>query len=248
MVRPKHGIWIAVVLALALFPHSPPIARASDQDTHGEAKDSCPPIDCPLHKAGIDPTKLKAVEEVEKYIAFLERPDRAKWQKPDDVVKALGLGGSETVVDLGAGSGYFTFRFTKALPRGKVIASDTQPEMIRHIHQKAMSDGISNIEPRIAKPEDPGVSKNADLVFVCDVLHHIPNRAEWLMKLHAQMPSGARLAVIEFKSGKLPEGPPESIKIPKDDLIALVKKVGFTFKEDRANLLPYQEFLVFVKP
>ena len=78
-----------------------------------------PPIECPLRKAGIDKTKLKPFEEVEKYIKFLERPDRAKWQKPEAVVQALGLKGTETVVDLGSGSGYFTFRLSKAVPKGR---------------------------------------------------------------------------------------------------------------------------------
>jgi SAM-dependent methyltransferase len=207
-----------------------------------------PPIECPLQKAGINPHDLKPFEEVEKYIQFLERPDRVRWQKPDEVVKALGLAGSETLVDVGAGSGYFTFRFAKALPKGKVIATDTQPEMIRHIHHKAMSEGISNVEPRIAKPDDPGVPSDADLVFVCDVLHHVPNRSEWLKKLHAQMPGGSRVAIIEFKSGKLPEGPPESVKIPKTEVIRLCTEAGFTLKEDRPDLLPYQDFLVFDRP
>ena len=67
------------------------------------ANKSLPPIECPLRKAGIDPTKLKPFEEVEKYIEFLERADRAQWQKPDEVVKALGLKGSEVVVDLEPG-------------------------------------------------------------------------------------------------------------------------------------------------
>jgi hypothetical protein len=47
---------------------------------------SLPGSDCPLRRAGIAPTKLKPFEEVKKYIQFLERPDRAKWQKPDEVV------------------------------------------------------------------------------------------------------------------------------------------------------------------
>jgi precorrin-6B methylase 2 len=50
-------------------------------------------------------------------------------------VKVLGLKGSETVADLGAGSGYFTFRLSKALPQGRVIACDNQPEMVRHVHR-----------------------------------------------------------------------------------------------------------------
>jgi len=206
-----------------------------------------PPIECPLSKAGINPHSLKPFEEVEKYIAFLERPDRADWQKPDEVVKALGLQGHELLVDLGAGSGYFSFRFAKALPKGRVYALDTQAAMVRHIHHKAMRAGVSNVQAQLAKPDDPVLPQKADLVFVCDVLHHVQNRLAWLKKLHSQMPTGAVLVLIEFKSGDLPEGPPEQVKIPKAELIDLLKSAGFTFKEGKAKLLPYQEFLVFVK-
>ena len=59
----------------------------------------------------------------------MEKPERAVWQKRDDVVAALGLKADETLVDVGAGSGYVTFRFAKALPNGKVIAADTEAEM-----------------------------------------------------------------------------------------------------------------------
>jgi hypothetical protein len=95
-----------LILFVSLFSFSSQrgISAAEAQDL--------PPIECPLRKAGIDPTKLKPFEEVEEYVKFLERPDRTKWQKPDVVVQALGFKGSETVVDLGAGSGYFTFRLS----------------------------------------------------------------------------------------------------------------------------------------
>ena len=133
------------------------------------ASQELPPIECPLRKAGIDPTKLKPFEEVEKYIQFLERADRAQWQKPDEVVKALGLKGSEIVVDLGAGPGYFTFRLATALPQGRVVAIDSQAEMARHVHRKVLTEGIRNIQAQVAKSEDdPGLPAGADLVFVCD--------------------------------------------------------------------------------
>ena len=76
-----------------------------------------PPIECPLRKAGIDKTKLKPFEEVGDYISFLEREDRAIWQQPDAVVEALGLAGDEVVADVGAGSGYFTFRLAQVVVR-----------------------------------------------------------------------------------------------------------------------------------
>ena len=191
---------------------------------------------------------MRPFADVEKYIAFLERADRAAWQKPDEVVAALGLKGTETVFDLGAGSGYFSFRFARALPTGRVIAADTEAEMIRHIHHRAMSEGVRNVEVKLIAPTDPGVSSEADLVFVCDVLHHVADRPAWLAKLAGALRHGARFVLIEFKQGKLPEGPPESAKIPRAELVELVTKAGFVLTSEHKNLLPYQVFLVFKKP
>jgi SAM-dependent methyltransferase len=205
-------------------------------------------IECPLAKHGVHPGDLHPFKETEKYIAFLERPDRAKWQRPDAVVAALGLSGNETVVDVGAGSGYFSFRLARALPRGIVIATDIQPEMVRHMHHKAMSQGVQNLRVVLGDVEDPGIPPEADLVFVCDVLHHVPNQPAWLGKLAREMKPGARLALVEFKEGKLPQGPPEHLKLPRAKLIELTRSVGLVLDEERPKLLPYQAFLVFRKP
>ena len=207
-----------------------------------------PPIDCPLRRQGIDPSRMRPFDDVEKYIAFLDRADRVSWQKPDEVVAALGLKGAETVFDLGAGSGYFSFRFAEVLPLGKVIAADTEPDMVRHIHHRVMGDGIENVEAKLIRPTDPGVTSDADLVFVCDVLHHVADRQAWLAKLVGRMKSGARLALIEFKEGRLPEGPPEAVKIPRGKLVELITKAGLELEVENTALLPYQVFLVFRKP
>jgi len=238
MIRLCSAVAVAFAMAAVL------------EDAQGQtAQQPLPPIECPLRKAGIDPTKLKPFEEVEKYIQFLERPDRAQWQKPDEVVKALGLKGNETVVDLGAGSGYFTFRLAKALPTGKVVPIDAEPEMIRHIHRKAMTGGVNNVRAQVAaSPDSPGLPQDANLVFVCDVLLHVKKKPDWLKAIHGQMRSGARIVFIDFKEGSLPEGPPEAIKVPKSKMIQLCKEAGFTLKEDRSDLLPYQEYLVFERP
>ncbi|MBW2458623.1 MAG: methyltransferase [Deltaproteobacteria bacterium] len=206
-----------------------------------------PPIDCPLRKQGINPHALKPFEDVEKYIAFLERPDRAAWQKPDEVVAALELQGTETVADLGAGSGYFSFRLAKALPRGKVVAIDIEPEMIRHIHHQAMTTGVDNIAVQLAKPDDPSVPAAADWVLICDVLHHVKEREAWLKRLHDQLKPTAKVALVEFRSGPLPEGPPEALKIGKEALLALMKTAGFALVTEQPELLPYQYLMVFSK-
>jgi len=162
--------------------------------------------------------------------------------------RALGLSGNETVVDVGAGSGYFSFRLARAVPRGTVLATDIQPEMVRHMHHKAMSEGIQNLRVVLGESDDPGVPPNADLVFVCDVLHHVPNQPAWLGKLASEMKSGARLALVEFKEGKLPQGPPERLKLPRARLLKLAEDAGLVLDQDKPKLLPYQTFLVFRKP
>lgn len=204
-----------------------------------------PSIDCPLRKQGINPHDMRPFEDVQNYINFLERSDRAIWQKPDAVIAALHLTGSEKLADIGAGSGYFSFRFARVLPRGKVYAIDIEPEMLRHIHHKAMTEAINNIEVIKAEPDDPKVPEGVDLVFVCDVIHHVQMRDLWLKKLSAEMKQGTKLAVIEFKEGDLPEGPPASVKIAKDKLITMISEKGFQLDSDLPDVLPYQNFLVF---
>lgn len=230
-------------------PLLPASQAASSTEHPAKAHDPAhPAIDCPLRKQGIDPSHLRPFEDVERYIAFLEREDRAAWQKPDEVVTALDLTGSETIVDLGAGSGYFAFRFAEALPRGRVIAADIEPEMIRHLHHKAMTDGVRNLEAVLIQADAPTIPNGVDLVFICDVLHHVSNRPAWLSKITKAMASGARLVLIEFKEGDLPEGPPPLVKIPRDELVKLVTDAGLVLASERAKLLPYQTFLVFEKP
>jgi 2-polyprenyl-3-methyl-5-hydroxy-6-metoxy-1,4-benzoquinol methylase len=248
----RNGCLVGLVVMIACLPacrqeerKDTPAPKVAGSPVHDPAH---PPIDCPLRKAGIDPNHLRPFEDVEKYIAFLERPDRAIWQKPDEIVAALGLTGVETVVDLGAGSGYFTFRLAKALPQGRVVAADIEPEMIRHIHHKVTSEGIRNVEASLIQPDDPGIPADADLVFVCDVLHHVPDRAAWLGKVAAEMHPGAKLVLVEFKEGNLPEGPPESVKITRAQTLDLMAGAGLVLASERADLLPYQTFLVFRKP
>jgi SAM-dependent methyltransferase len=242
----RHTVTFALLFALLL-------AAGCKTDSQGTSKTAghghnLPGIDCPLRKAGVDPNHLRPFAEVEKYIEFLERPDRAAWQKPAEVVRALALQGDETVLDLGAGSGYFSFPLARAVPRGKVVAADVEPEMIRHIHHKSMTEGITNIVPVIIKADAPQVPRDTDLVFLCDVLHHVPNREAWLKTLVSQMKPGARFVLVEFKEGKLPQGPPEAVKIPRKQLLQIASQAGLSLEDEKPELLPYQVFLVFRKP
>jgi len=250
------GRIIILLMGMALLPgqlsaaataevNNPTVNEASRINANNTAN---PPIECPLRKQGINPHELKPFAETQKYIDFLERSDRATWQKPDAVITELHLSGNEKIADVGAGSGYFTFRFARAVPEGTVYAIDIEPEMLRHIHHKAMTGGIRNISVIKSTPDNPAVPPGVDLVFVCDVLHHVKEPEAWLKKLSMQIKKGARLAVIEFREGDLPEGPPAAVKIPKKKLIAMFTENNFKLEAEKPEILPYQEFLIFVKP
>jgi len=212
------------------------------EETHHHA-----PIDCPLRKHGIDPGKMKPFEETAKYIEFLEREDRSSWQKPDDVVKKIGLKENHIISDVGAGSGYFSFRFSEKVPQGKVYAIDVEPEMIRHIHHRAMEKEIKNIETVLSEYDNPKVPNDSDIVFICDVLHHVQKREEWFAKLFSQMKSGSKLIILDFKSGELPEGPPEKVKITYEEIKELAVNAGFSFEFIDNDILPYQFYMQFSK-
>jgi hypothetical protein len=120
--------------------------------------------------------------------------------------------------------------------------------MVRHVHRKARTEGFANVTAQVAKSDNPSLPRDADLIFVCDVLLHVKQRAEWLKAIHSQMRSGAKLVLIDFREGQLPEGPPEKIKVPKAEVIRMCKEAGFTLREEHPDLLPYQQFLVFQRP
>ena len=233
--------------------HDPAGAVPSDPGNgdHAGHDPALAPIDCPLrrahgHGAGVD---HKPFADNAEYIRFLDRDDRSTWQKPDEVVAALKLAGNETVVDFGAGSGYFTFRLAKALPRGKVVALDVEADMVAHLGKRATAEKAVNVTARLVAPDAaPAFPPDTGLVFVADVLHHVPKRDAWLKAVAAGLKSGARLALIEFRMGKLPAGPPDAMKIPRAELLKLATDAGLTLTEDLGKLLPYQEFLVFRKP
>jgi hypothetical protein len=141
----RKRIRVLVFLALVLGSLSVSASRGQSAAGNGAAAGhhpDLPGIECPLRSKGIDPTQLRPFAEVADYIAFLERPDRAAWQKPDTVIAAMDLTGRETVVDLGAGSGYFSFRLAQLLPQGLVVAAERDQLRAphRHINERILKD------------------------------------------------------------------------------------------------------------
>jgi len=238
-----------------------PAVSASAQDI-ASANVPLAPVDCPfhgahaghggMHDAGGGPhahhgDKHRPFGDTQKYIEHLERADRATWQKPDELVARLALRPDDIVADVGAGSGYFAFRMAKLVPRGRVVALDLDPEMVRHLHQRAATQGIANVVAAQSAAEDPKVPSEATVVFIADVLHHVEQRPAWLSRLHEQMKPKSRLFIVEFKEGDLPQGPPASMKLSRKQVEGELAGAGFALVRVDTELLPYQLLFEFVR-
>jgi arsenite methyltransferase len=174
-----------------------------------------------------------------------ESPARAEWQKPAQVVRALDLQPGQTVIDIGAGTGYFTRRFAFAVaPSGAAIGLDIEPGMVAYMNADARKLKLSNYQARVVKADDPELAPHcADVIFFCDVLHHVDERAAYLKKLEPALKPGGRVAVIDFKE-TAPIGPPLGIRIARDQMLALFTQAGYRLVSEH-NFLPYQYFLEF---
>ncbi|MEW6363654.1 MAG: methyltransferase domain-containing protein [Acidobacteriota bacterium] len=179
---------------------------------------------------------------------YFEKPERAAWQKPDEVVSKLNLKAGDAVADIGAGSGYFSRRFAGAVGGGGVVyAADIDPSMLRYIQKGAEREGIRNIVTVLCAPNDPMLAPGTvDLVFICDTIHHITNRGDYYGRLRRCLKPGGRIAIVDFEKKPLPvNAPPMNTRISKEELTKELAAAGFALSED-LHLLPYQYFLVFI--
>jgi arsenite methyltransferase len=177
-----------------------------------------------------------------EYASALDDPSRDIWQKPAEVVEALRLTGREVVADLGAGTGYFSRRLARVAAR--VLAVDIDPELLRRIEDHPQP----GLETVLTTPDSPGLpALSVDVVFLCNVWHHIENRESYLEKLAATLKPGGRIIVIEFHERQLPVGPPPSMKLSRSQILEEFSTAGFKLAAEH-DFLPYQYFLEFSRP
>jgi arsenite methyltransferase len=179
------------------------------------------------------------------YIAALEDPKRDGYQKPHEVMQALGVKEGEVIADIGAGSGYFTMRLAHHVgSAGRVYGVDISPDMIRHLHARVRDAGVLNVFPILARPDDPLLPQPVDRFLFVDVWHHVENQAGYLALMKKLLKPGGQVVMIDFHKRELPFGPPMSMKIAREDLIRQMQTHGFRVLAEH-TFLPVQYFLVF---
>jgi arsenite methyltransferase len=177
----------------------------------------------------------------DEYAKVLEDPSRDEWQKPHDVIVALNLKATDSVADIGAGTGYFARRF--ANHAGKVYAVDIDEKLLAI----AARNAPPSLQTILSVPDDPRLlPQSVDVVFFCDVLHHIESRPAYYAKLAKALKPGGRIVVIDFHKKDLPVGPPPSMKLSEQEVATELEQAGFAVVQ-RLDILPYQYFVVFKK-
>ena len=183
--------------------------------------------------------------DADKWAQVFDDPERDAWQKPHQVIEALALKPGAVVADLGAGTGYFSVRLARMVPKGTVYAVDVEPDMVKYLGQRAAREKLKNMIAVAAAPGDARLPAKADLVLLVDVYHHIGERERYFRALADSLKPGGRLAVIDFRLDSQ-RGPPRDARVAPERVKAELKAAGYTLAAQHA-FLPDQYFLVFAR-
>ena len=181
---------------------------------------------------------------------------RDAWQRPAEVLDALGARPGTRVADIGSGSGYFTTRLAQRVgPGGKVYAVDVDRAALDRLRERTERDGLTQVELVPGEPADPHLPPQLDAVLIVDAYHEFRQYDEMLTAIHRALVPGGRLVIID---GDAPSDRPRSEyhrlhRIPANIVQQEVVRSGFVFKDSRpgfhdAEYGKQMYFLVFEKP
>ena len=181
-------------------------------------------------------------------IGWLERENREDEEAPTQAIAALELAPDAVIADIGAGSGYYSFRLAAKVPQGRVVAVDIQQEMLDFLKKRAAELKITNCQPHLGSLEGLELpEKSLDAALMVDAYHEFSNPAEMLESLFKTLKPGGRIFLLEYRA----EDPLVPIK-PLHKMTEAQAKLeftaaGFRFISNQRHL-PWQHFMVFERP
>jgi ubiquinone/menaquinone biosynthesis C-methylase UbiE len=171
---------------------------------------------------------------------------RDQWQQPERVIAALGIHPGDRVADLGAGSGYFTLRLSRAVgPGGKVYAVDVDETMNEYVRQRVARAGAANVDVILGRFEDPLLPDGrVDLVLIVDTYHHLEDRPAYFRNLRRDLSPGGRVAVIDFDGRKGWFVRLLGHTTPHEELVREMAEAGYEVAEE-FDFIDRQSFVIF---
>jgi SAM-dependent methyltransferase len=177
--------------------------------------------------------------------AWLERSRRGLEERPQTAIAMLALQPTDTVADVGAGTGYFTFRMAPQV--AQVYAVDLQPEMLEIMASIQSENGVENVVRVLGDPQDPHLPADTiDLALMVDAYHEFDYPKEMMQGIVRALRPGGRVALLEYQ-GENPLIPIKPLhKMTQAQVRRELEAVGLTFVENKRGL-PQQHLLIFRK-
>lgn len=178
-------------------------------------------------------------------IGWLERPEREREERTDLLVDALALKPTDAVADIGAGSGYFTFRMSPLVPEGVVYATDIQQEMLDVVAERALEENALNVMPVLGEIDHCGLEPGSiDLALFVDAYHEFSHPYEMMASVVEALKPGGRVVLVEYRLEDPFVPIKERHKMSESQARLEMEAVGLAFVENIASL-PQQHILVF---
>lgn len=178
---------------------------------------------------------------------WLNRPERIQEEMPDEVVENMRLEPHHVVADIGAGSGYFSFRIARKVPEGKVLAVDIQPEMLQLIESQKGEQDVANIEGVLGEVDNPNLPPNSiDAAIMVDAYHEFSHPFEMINGIYQALRPGGRIFLLEYRGedASVPIRPLH--KMTEEQVVREMSVFGLDWT-DTLDFLPWQHMMIFTK-
>lgn len=232
--------------AIALFLWTRPAAISSPIAPTAPAYVSCTPSPDGIGKVWMGREISKVMGH--PGIGWLERTDREKEEAPSKAIALLELKPDAVLADIGAGSGYYSFRIARKLPQGKVVAVDIQPEMLDFLKIESAKLGVKNVQPHLGAIDDVKLPPaSIDAALMVDAYHEFDHPVEMLASLRSALKSKGRIYLLEYRAEdeNVPIKPHH--KMTEAQARKEFEAAGFRFVTNKTEL-PWQHLLIFEKP
>ena len=185
-----------------------------------------------MNEKKFDPGKLQKLNDPQRLVDI----------PPDYIWERLHLEKPGVIVDIGAGTGFFSIAFVKKSKSSKIYACDLSDVMIQW-----MEENISPKHPGIipVKTEEHNIpldNRIADLVFMINLHHELDNPFLTIVESNRILKPEGTICIVDWKKKEMQEGPPVHIRYLPEQVKEQLKNAGF--KEVRIYNDLQKHFLV----